>query len=149
MNEGVARWLILYATVSGHAEELAWALAEKTKAREGIEAVVGNLAEYPVAQLREERCVAFIVSTWGEGAPPPDGEEFWRELETSRPDLRALRFAVLALGSRAYTDFCGSGRRLDELLADCGAQRVLARVDCDVKLKDAFEQWSDALLKLM
>lgn len=50
-------------------------------------------------------------------------------------------YAVFALGSPSYPDFCGCGRRVDEDLARRGARRLLPRVECDVKIKVKFESW--------
>lgn len=35
-----------------------------------------------------------------------------------------VRYAVFALGSRAYPSFCAFGHRLDSTLADMGAHRI-------------------------
>lgn len=130
---------ILYATVSGNAEELA---RETAKRLEGNEVVVRNLADVAVAELPAIETALFIVSTWGDGESPPDAAGFFKEIAgPEAPSLEDLAYAVLALGSSRYPDFCGSGRRLDDDLARLGARRLLPRVDCDVKMKATFEDW--------
>lgn len=133
--------LILYASVSGTAEELAAFTALRLRGA-GLTAAVANVADFPAPRLAEVDTALVIASTWGEGAPPPDAEVFFASLQA--PDtgrLTRLRFAVLALGSRAYPEFCGFGRRLDAALEECGATRLLPRVDCDTKFKADFERW--------
>lgn len=140
---------LLYATASGNAEMLAQAAAERL-ATEGYPVQVSNVADFPAARLREVDVALIIASTWGEGEPPPDAAEFCAAVqEPAQLRLEHLRYAVLALGSRGYTDFCGCGRRLDEQLAACGARRLLARVDCDTKFKHAFEQWLTEVLAVL
>lgn len=131
---------LLYATVSGNAEELAHAAAAALQAR-GHECIVENLADVSVERLRAMPVALFIVSTWGEGVPPPDAEEFFAALKDASLRLDALRFAVLALGSSMYREFCAAGRILDERIAHRGAQRMLARRECDTKLKADFQEW--------
>lgn len=132
--------LILYATVSGNAEELAHAAAAQLVAH-GRACVVENAADFPAARLREFDLALIIASTWGEGEPPPDAAEFWAALAAPELWLETLRYAVLALGSSSYRDFCGAGRVLDERLAARGARRLLARRDCDTKFKADFKEW--------
>lgn len=141
--------LILYATASGNAEQLAGEAAERLQAA-GYAPVVANVADVPVADLAGVGLALLIASTWGHGKPPPDAEEFCAELHASgQLDLANLSYAVLALGSRSYAEFCWCGRRLDEDLARCGARRLLPRVECDTKYKADFDGWLAALLKAL
>jgi sulfite reductase (NADPH) flavoprotein alpha-component len=133
--------VILYATVSGNAEQLAHAAAERLAAA-GHPATVRNAADFPVERLSDCDTILCIVATWGEGMPPPDAEEFFRALAIERTlDLSHLRYAVLALGSTMYRDFCAAGRLLDERFAARGARRLLPRRDCDTKFKADFQEW--------
>ncbi|MBI2517149.1 MAG: flavodoxin domain-containing protein [Opitutae bacterium] len=140
---------ILYATVSGNAEQLAGLAAARLQAA-GYPSAVANIAEFPVSRLGGSDVALLIVSTWGYGEPPPDAEAFCAALQAENPPkLPLLRYAVLALGSRSYTEFCWCGRRIDEGLAGCGARRLLPRVECDTKYLADFEAWIDALLKIL
>ena len=132
--------LILYATVSGNAEALAHAAAEQLGCG-GYACVVANVADFTTARLREFDVALLIVSTWGEGVPPPEAEAFFSAVENPDLAMGHLRYAVLALGSSSYADFCAAGRWLDERLAERGAQRLLARVDCDTKFRADFQAW--------
>lgn len=139
---------ILYATVSGNAEQLAGLTAARLQAA-GLAAKVANIADFPVARLADADTALLIASTWGYGEPPPDAEEFCAALQSpKKPSLPNLRYAVLALGSRSYTEFCWCGRMIDDGLAGCGARRLLPRVECDTKYIADFEAWIDALMKL-
>ncbi len=140
---------ILYATVSGNAEELAAAAAERL--REAGHAVqVANVADFPAARLRETDTLLIIASTWGEGEPPPEAAVFCTALRAhDRLRLGHLRYAVLALGSSTYRDFCGCGRRIDEDLAACGATRLLARVECDTKYRARFKAWLENVRQIL
>lgn len=131
---------VLYATVSGNAEELAHATAQALGVRGGECAVV-NVADFPAARLREFDTALFIVSTWGEGEAPPEAAEFFAALAAPALRLEGLRYAVLALGSSSYRDFCAAGRKVDELLAARGARRLLSRRNCGTKFKADFQEW--------
>lgn len=141
--------LVLYATASGNAETLAHAAAARLQSC-GLAAQVVNVVDFPVSRLAGAGAALIIASTWGEGEPPPDAVEFCAALaDPERLRLDGLAYAVLALGSSAYRDFCGCGRRIDEQLARCGARRLLPRVECDTKYKTAFETWIDRVLAVL
>lgn len=132
---------VLFATVSGNAEQLAAAAGERLRAA-GYSVRIANVADFPADRLQDEKIVLLIASTWGEGAAPPDAAEFFAALRApAAPRLESLHYAVLALGSSMYREFCAGGRELDAALAARGAQRMLPRVDCDTKFKAGFERW--------
>lgn len=131
---------ILYATVSGNAEQLAQAAAEALRGADRA-CLVANVADFPVSRLRECEVVLVIASTWGEGEPPPDAVDFCAALAVPELRLEGLRYAVLALGSSMYREFCACGRVIDERLAARGACRLLPRRECDTKFKADFKAW--------
>jgi MioC protein len=65
------------------------------------------------------------TSTYGQGDVPDNAKKLYQSLLAQRPDLRGLRYGVIALGDRTYMDtFCNGGRRFDVILRDLGAQRI-------------------------
>jgi sulfite reductase (NADPH) flavoprotein alpha-component len=60
--------------------------------------------------------------------------------------LGKLRFAVFALGDTSYDNFCQCGRDLDQMFEECGASRLLARVDNDVDFEEALASWHEAVV---
>lgn len=95
----------------------------------------------------------FCTSTTGSGDFPGNIVPFVRELEEQSPGLSSLRYGLIALGDSSYNEtFCGAGRRLDELLAEQGAQRLGERLEIDAMetfmADDAalpwVEEWIDA-----
>lgn len=145
-SRGVSRLAILYATVSGNAEELAHAAAGRLAQAPTRAIEVHNVADFRAARLPEFDAVLVIASTWGEGVAPPEAEEFCATLAGEPAlDLGRLHYAVLALGSSMYPDFCACGKRVDADLARRGARRLVARVDCDTKFKADFERWLGAV----
>ena len=62
------------------------------------------------------------------------------------PRLAGVRYAVLALGDRAYANFCETGRQFDERLAELGATQVADRIECDLDYDARHAGWLDRSL---
>jgi len=136
---------LLYATVSGTAEGLAAEAAQRLRAA-GWSPRVASVADFPAADLAGAGHVLLFVSTWGDGEPPPEAAEFCAAVrDPAGPPLERLRYAVLALGSSRYPDFCACGRQLDEDLARRGARRLVPRGECDLRFRADFEAWWSAV----
>jgi sulfite reductase (NADPH) flavoprotein alpha-component len=92
------------------------------------------------------------VSTWGDGDPPTEAEDFYLDLKNNQSlSLSHLRYAILALGDTDYEFFCQFGKDLDRELSARGAKKLTERIDCNVDYDEEFEQWyglvTDALSK--
>jgi len=140
---------VLFGTMTGNAEELANDLAERLETA-GIGAEVADAAEYDVPNLQSESKVAIVISTWGEGDPPDDAEDFCFDLYDGKAgDLSKMQFAICSLGDSSYDDFCGCGRKVEESLIKAGAKKIIDRVDLDVDFEEGYEKWADQLVKAL
>lgn len=62
------------------------------------------------ADLAAVEVCLLITSTFGDGGPPDNGEDFWLALaEPSMPRLDGLRYTVLAFGDSATTGSAATG----------------------------------------
>ena len=145
--DGPAQLTVLYASQTGNAAKVASKLVAAA-ALSGLRAAACSTADYKPAHLRHERQLVLISSTQGEGDPPDTAVEFHRFLFGKRaPRLEGLRFAVLALGDYTYDNFCKAGADFDARLDELGAERILARVDCDVEFQAAALEWQGAVVE--
>jgi len=142
-----AKLTILYATESGNAEALAGA-ARKSAARLGFAAKAVDMADTTPADIAKAENLLVIASTWGEGDPPQRADAFMAALMANHaPRLAEVRFAVLALGDRAYAQFCETGKQIDARLEALGATRIAARIDCDLDFQKPAAGWIDTTLR--
>ena len=138
---------ILFATESGNSEALALQ-AKRDAGKMGFAARVLDAADATVTGLAGAGNVLIIAATWGEGEAPQRATRFMRELTAEdAPRLEGLRFAVLALGDRAYAQFCETGQTIDARLEALGAVRAAPRLDCDLDFETPAAEWLGTALK--
>ncbi len=137
---------ILFGTESGNAETLA-ASARKAAAKLGFAPKVVDMADFTPAQAAATENLLIVASTWGEGDPPQRAVDFYEALMADgAPRFEKTRYAVLALGDRAYAQFCEIGRRIDERLAAQGGARIADRIECDLDFEAPANGWIEQTL---
>lgn len=140
---------VVYASQTGTAEGLAKKLVRAARAK-GLTAKAVDIERLDLAAFAGFGRVLVVASTHGEGAPPDAAIAFSRLLaEASGTPLAGVSYAVLALGDRSYTHFCGFGVHLDRRLAELGAARLTERVECDVDIDEPFALFRDRVLALL
>ena len=139
---------ILYGTQTGNAEQVAQE-ASALAISHGFEPRVLELDSVTMDQLQNMKTVIIIVATYGEGEMPDNADLFWGALSSSSaPRLSNMRYGVLALGDTSYEHFCQAGKFIDTRLEQLGADRIIARIDCDYDFEDPSSEWLSKTLPL-
>lgn len=136
---------LISGSTLGGAEYVAEHLAEKLE-EAGFTTVTlhGPLLE----DLNPEGIWLIISSTHGAGDIPDNLQPFYDDLQKQQPDLSAVRFGSVGLGSREYDTFCGAIDKLDHELRICGAKQIgetlrINVLDHDIP-EDPAEIWLDS-----
>ncbi|WP_293577653.1 flavodoxin domain-containing protein [Phaeobacter sp.] len=114
---------ILYGTQFGSAEILAEDFQTELAGR--FDCSVAALDTVTPQQLSSEDLHLLLCSTTGSGELPDNAEGFWKTLQTDKPDLSHIRFAIFGLGDRTYADTFNQGsEQLMVAMEACGAKRI-------------------------
>ncbi|HEY5804026.1 MAG TPA: flavodoxin domain-containing protein [Lysobacter sp.] len=146
-NTGDDAVLLSWASQTGFAQQLAGHTADALRGA-GMQVRTMPLHRVDADVLRSHRRALFIASTTGEGDPPDHVLGFTRHMLDKSIPLEGLEYAVLALGDRAYDQFCGFGRRLDQWLHHHGARPLFDRIDVDAGEAGALRHWQHRLGQL-
>ncbi|HAU4894245.1 TPA: FMN-binding protein MioC [Aeromonas hydrophila] len=140
----MAKLNLVVGSMLGAAEYVADHVASLLE-QAGHQAEIHNPASLAEVLAEPEAILLVITSTHGAGDVPDNLQPFAKDLAEQHPDLKTLKYGVIALGDSSYDTFCQGGKTLDRLLAECGASRIGDRLDIDVTQheipEDAAEGW--------
>ena len=140
---------ILYGSQTGNGRAIAEELKQNAVSR-GFAVNLFSLADYRPANIKRETLISLVVSTHGEGDPPDDAELFHEFLLSGKaPQLKQLKYSLLALGDSSYVNFCQTGRDLDARLSELGATRFVPTLECDLDYDEAVAAWADDVLQAL
>ena len=138
--------LVVHASQTGAAEQLAWQTAQALHGA-ALPLRVAALGTLTPADLAAASSVLFIASTCGEGDAPDSAAPFVRRFMGDAPveSLAGVHYGLLALGDHEFANFCAFGRRLDAWLAAHGARPLFERIDVDGLAPHDLARWKHAL----
>lgn len=140
---------IAYGSETGNSTAIAESLSRLLR-EQGLEPRLLPLAELKLRTLARVQYLWIVCSTHGDGDPPEPAAPFFDALSSEQaPQLKGLKYAVLALGDSTYEQFCTAGLNLDRRLAELGAERLQPCIECDVDYKGAAEAWVDKVSGLV
>jgi sulfite reductase (NADPH) flavoprotein alpha-component len=141
--------LIVHASQTGAAEQLAWQTAQALHGA-ALPLRVAELGTLTPADLAAASSVLLIASTCGEGDAPDGAARFVRRFmsDADAPSLAGVHYGLLALGDREFSNFCAFGSRLDAWLAGRGARPLFERIEVDGMAASDLARWKHELGRL-
>ncbi|RFU26473.1 hypothetical protein B7463_g9862, partial [Scytalidium lignicola] len=147
--------VIFWGSQSGTSERLAAQLSTECRRRFSLEMLVADLAEYDpasIALISPTKFAIFIISTYGEGDPPDNVNNFWTWLVSSK-DVRLsnLRYAAFGLGNSNYMYYNRVVDMITEAFDSCGAKPLLSTGRADDAKGSTIEDfmaWKEELFEV-
>lgn len=134
-----------WGSQTGTAAGIARTLAREG-GRRGFDVQTAGLEAWSPSDLVAKGRIIIVTSTWGDGDPPENAVAFVEGLnDPGMGRLEGVEFAVLGLGDRNYSEFCGAAQKLASRLEALGARRIQSIGLCDVEYEAAVAEWSEAL----
>ncbi|WP_058910735.1 FMN-binding protein MioC [Entomohabitans teleogrylli] len=146
----MAEITLISGSTLGSAEYVAEHLADKLQ-EAGHSATV--LHGPQLAELKPQGIWLVVSSTHGAGDLPDNLQPLYDDIASQRPDLSALSYGAIGIGSREYDTFCGAIEKVDALLTQCGASRIgdllkINILDHEIP-EDPAEEWLGSWVKLL
>ncbi|VUD69346.1 Sulfite reductase [NADPH] flavoprotein alpha-component [Thalassocella blandensis] len=143
-NNSEATLLVAYASQSGTAAGYAKTTFDKLTEPARL---------LPMNELTDDilvstKRVLFVVSTYGEGEAPDNGQSFiHRYLHQSSFDFSHIEFSILSLGDSSYPNFCWFGKFLESELCRLHARVLFDSISLDASKPNdsAISQWYNCL----
>lgn len=141
---------LISGSTLGGAEYVAEHLAEKLEdAGFSTETLHGPLLE----DLSVNGIWLLITSTHGAGDIPDNLQPLYDELLEQLPDLSAVRFGAIGIGSREYDTFCGAVEKVEAAILSGGAKQIgetlkINILDHDIP-EDPAEEWLGEWINLL
>lgn len=140
-------YLIVYASQSGHAENLAQQTTQQLQSI-GFSVQLCNIAQLQQADLLASTQILWLVSSYGEGDAPDSARTFAHKTLSQDIDLSNKKFAVLALGDRQYTHFCQFGHDLNTWLIQQQATPLFEMICVDQMNVQDLTLWQNQLQQI-
>jgi sulfite reductase alpha subunit-like flavoprotein/nitric oxide synthase oxygenase domain/subunit len=121
--------LILYGSETGNAEAIARRLKREFRLAKPILKSLNEAKGLQIVKNRKITHILAICSTFGKGDAPANARDFFNTAIIKLPE--STKFAVLALGSTIYPDFCQAGVNLDKMLQKAGLERAMNLTQAD------------------
>jgi len=139
------RAVIVYGSVTGLTEEIAYALAGEIKHRYDVRTV--NALDVKPQDINRADLILLGSSTWGVGELQMDMIPVYEHVQ--QMDLGSKRGAVFGKGDSEYKKFCYAVVTLEKALKEAGAALVQKGYRCDkhfdASAKRRLKEWASHL----
>jgi sulfite reductase alpha subunit-like flavoprotein len=150
VDVSIPKVLITFGSETGTAETAAHSLARRMQASKPTVQSLNDTAVMDKTAFGSYSHVLIICSTFGAGNSPQNARAFFEcDLREKMKETATINFAVLALGSSLYPDFCKAGKRAHELMVLAGATSMMDIVFADAANGSQSEilRWSTIVKK--
>ncbi len=128
----MANTLLIYGSLTGNTEGVAYSI--QTILREkGKEIDVKNAIDADLDDLTGTYSnFIFACSTWDDGLPQADFNDFIERIVSSKPSLAGKKIAILGCGDSNYVHFCGATDLMEKVfITDLSGEKTIETLRID------------------
>jgi len=124
--------LLIYGSLTGNTEGVAYKVQEILREK-GKEIEVKNAIDADLEDLTAPyQTLILACSTWDDGLPASDFNDFIERISTNKPNLADKKIAILGLGDSNYVHFCGATATIEQLfVTEMGGQKIIDTLHID------------------
>lgn len=128
----MANTILIYGSLTGNTEGVAFKVQEILREK-GKEIEVKNALDCDLEDLTKPYTgFIFASSTWDDGLPASDFNDFIERISSSKPSLAGKKIAILGCGDSNYVHFCGATTIIENLFVnEMGGQKVIETIHID------------------
>lgn len=134
----MSKALIVFASLTGNTEELAYSLADELQELEVTTKVIECTRTNPAEFLEYDMCVVATYTYGSDGDLPDEIIPFFNKL--SEVDLSGKAYAVLGFGGTFYEKFCQSVDDFDRQFKKTGAVKAGKSIKIDYEITEKDEE---------
>jgi flavodoxin short chain len=151
----MANTLLIYGSLTGNTEGVAYSV--QTILREkGKEIDVKNAIDADLTDLTGNYSnFIFACSTWDDGLPQSDFNDFIERIISAKPSLAGKKIAILGLGDSNYVHFCGATTVIEKaFITDLSGNKIIETLHIDgypemEENKNHIKTWTEKLADLI
>lgn len=150
-SKSLPKPFIVYGSETGSAEAVARRLKRDLYLLKPTVMSLNQFAkEIKEVEKRKVSHIICVSSTFGKGSPPSNAVAFFDKVIPSSA-FAGTKYAVLALGSTLYPDFCKAGTQLDRKMAKCGSTKMVPvkKVDDAARGDGVVQDWVGLIKRLV
>jgi len=132
---------VLFGSETGNAQGLAGQAGDYLKNNSKYEVSVKDLGDVSISDLKSLDNILIVTSTWGDGEAPSNAGKILEDLQNTKENLSSTSFAVFAIGSASFPQFCQAGIDFDTLLEKAGSKRLADLEMADEDYNEKFATW--------
>lgn len=151
----MANTLLIYGSLTGNTEGVSYKVQEILREK-GKEIEVKNSIDSDLVDLTGPyENLIFACSTWDDGLPASDFNDFIERISTNKPNLAGKKVAILGCGDSNYVHFCGASATIENLfVSEMGGQKIIETLNIDgypdmEENQAAIRTWTEKLSSLL
>lgn len=151
----MANTLLIYGSLTGNTEGVAYSVQGICRAK-GKEIDVKNAIDADINDLTGNYSTfIFACSTWDDGLPASDFNDFLERINSVKPSLAGKKIAIFGLGDSNYVHFCSATITMEKaFITDMGGEKIIEtmRIDGypDMEENQAIvKNWAEKLAELI